>query len=100
MDQIQFLFFDPLSAFGNLSYHSIFLGPKYKNLKFCDFLALYSLNQLVNNFGLKIINFQSLAFNGLTMKIMFHSYFERKNDKVLMFDVVHFPKGDFTLDGM
>ena len=47
------------------SCHPIFLWPKYKNLKVCNFLALYSLNQLVNNFGLKIINFQTLAFNGL-----------------------------------
>ena len=53
---------NPLSAMGNLSCHPIFLGPKYKNSKFCNFLALYSLYQLVNNFGQKIINFQSLAF--------------------------------------
>ena len=32
---------------------------------FHDFLALYSLNQLVNNFDPKIINFENLAFNGL-----------------------------------
>ena len=44
----------------------IFLTSKHKNLMFCDFLALYILNQLVNNFDLKIINFQSLVFNGLT----------------------------------
>lgn len=55
----------PLSAIGNLSCHPIFLGPKYKNSKVCNFLALYSLNQLVNNFGLKITSFQKLVFNGL-----------------------------------
>ena len=44
----------------------IFLTPKHKNLMLCDFLALYILNQLMNNFDLKIINFQSLAFNGLS----------------------------------
>ena len=60
-----FYFLTLLSAIANLSCHPIFLGSKNKNSKFSDFLALHSLNQLVNNFGLKIINFQRLAFNGL-----------------------------------
>ena len=60
-----FYFLTPLSAIGNFSCHPIFLIPKYKNSNFCSLFALYSLNQLVNNFGLKITNFQSLAFNGL-----------------------------------
>ena len=65
LDQIRFFFLTLLSVIVSLSCHLIFVGPKYKNSKFCDFLALYSQNQLVNNFGLKIINFQRLAFNGL-----------------------------------
>ena len=63
--KFRFYFLTSLSAIGNLSCHPIFLGLKHKNSKFRDFLALYTLNQLVNNFGLKIINFESLAFNEL-----------------------------------
>ena len=65
MTKFSFYFLTLLSAIDKLSCHPIFLGPKYKNSKFCDFLDLYSINQLVNNFGVKIINFQNLAFNGL-----------------------------------
>ena len=63
--KFSFYFFTPLSSIGNLSCPPLFLGRKYKNSKFCDFLVLHNINQLVNNFVLKIINFQSLAFNGL-----------------------------------
>ena len=32
-----------------------------------------------------------IIFGLLIVKFMFHSYFERKNDNLLAFNIVHFP---------
>ena len=65
MNKFSFYFLTPLSTIAKLSCHPRFLGPNNKNSKLCNYLALYSLNKTANNFSIKIINFQSLAFNGL-----------------------------------
>ena len=66
MDQIQFLFFDPTTAHWQLKLQPNISGTKMQKFKVCQFFYLnISINQLVNKFGRKIINFQNLAFNGL-----------------------------------